>query len=168
MPARAIVMAFRESTGPIDTPWGSELRRIEKRIWDSDKDGIRARWESGHHILKRREGKQLPKGLLKHLCAALEVTQIELSRRTQFAEACPTETELKQTLLKFSTWNQILTHGLPKTRTRKAKLKMTAFRAVVMQCRHFKTREDIPSRDVADLRRLYVELQRLFSKEGEM
>jgi hypothetical protein len=159
-------MTFRESTGPIDTPWGSELKRIEKRIWDSDRDGIRARWDSGHHILKRRDGKQLPVGLLKHLCVSLEVSQRELSYRTQFAEMCPTETELSKTLAKFPTWNQIITHAFPKTRTRKAKPKPTAFHAMVVRCRRFKTRDDIPARDRADLRRLYRELQRLFS-EGE-
>jgi len=172
MSQRAMVMTFRESTGPIDTPWGSELRRIEKRIWDNDQAGIRARWESGHHILKRREGKQLPKGLLKHLCVALEVSQRELSYRTQFAQFCPTETELSNAVAKFSTWKEIIEQALPKTRTREdtkpTKPKATVFRAVMLVCRRFKTRDDIPESDVADVRRLYLELERLFSKEGEM
>lgn len=166
MSTPAVVMKFRESTGPIDSPWGSELKRIEKRVWESDKAGIRARWESGRHILTKRDGKQLPKGLLKHLCSGLGVSQQELSRRTRFAELCPTEKELTQTMSKFQTWHQIITHALVETRTRQAKRKRAIFRAVVVRCQHFTTRQEIPARDVADLQQLYAELHRLFAQEG--
>jgi hypothetical protein len=168
MAVTAIAMQFRESSGPIDTPWGCELRRIEKRIWDVDKAGIRARWESGHHILKRREGKQLPKGLLAHLCAALDISQTELSRRVQFALNCPTENELTQTLGKFSTWNEIVTKLLsrsrPKTPTRKDRVTHAVLQAVVTNCRDFHTREDIPLKTARDLQAIYLELQRLFKE----
>jgi len=109
------VLALRKAT--VEAPWDSLLHNIEERVRGGDRAGIRARWESGHHILKRRQGKQLPKGLLFQLCRALGVSQQELSRRVVFAEAYPSESELTQALSKFATWNQIVTKGLrPRSR----------------------------------------------------
>lgn len=169
MATQSIVMQFRESTGPIDTPWGCELKRIEKRISDSDTAGIRARWESGRHILSRRIGKQLPKGLLKDICKGLGVSQKDVSLRVMFAEAFPTEQELSNAVTKFVTWKEIITKALPSKRTRAAArqpvMRATVVRGVVVQCRQFHSTKDIPTRVVTDLQALYAELQRLFAKE---
>jgi hypothetical protein len=168
MAVSAIAMQFRESSGPIDTPWGSELRRIEKRVWDGDASGIRARWESGHHILKRRKGKLLPKGLLQHLGAALEVSRRELIYRVQFALAVPTEDELRKTLAQFPTWTQIITKSLPRGRskqtTRKTGVSHAVLQAVVTHCRAVRAREELPSKTARDLQAIYMELHRLFKE----
>jgi hypothetical protein len=42
----------------------ARLKHLEERIGTSESDGLRARWEFGRDLLSRREGKQLPKGLL--------------------------------------------------------------------------------------------------------
>jgi hypothetical protein len=109
-----LVIESRPSTGPIDTPWGARLRQIEERIQDNEATGIRERWESGRLLLQKREGKQLPKGLLDEAANVLSVSRSELSKRMQFAQTIRTEDELRKTLTKFPTWNLIITKALPK------------------------------------------------------
>jgi hypothetical protein len=168
MALRAVAINVRHSTGPIDTPWGADLRNIEKRIRDGDRAGIRARWESGRHILKQRVGQQLPKGLLAHLCIALSVSQSELSRRTRFAELCTTESKLSHTVTKFGTWRQIITRLLATSHQRKAVQQMTVamIRRLATHC-HTLAPNTLTTPQREALETLHSELTRLLVHSRE-
>lgn len=109
-----LVVTERESTGPMDTPWGIQLQRIEDKIGAGEQAGILARWESGRALLRRRDGDKLPKGLLSEVSRALDVRPRELQYRMCLADAVRTEDELRALVAQFPTWKAIVTKALPK------------------------------------------------------
>lgn len=124
---RKIEIEFRESEGPLDTPWGVRMRKIEARVTKSDEAGIKARWDSGRELLKKRgDKKQLPKGVLGQTADGLGVERSELVRRMKFAAKFSSEEQLRHTVTKFVSWHQIVKEALPdKKRTAKAKRQRT-------------------------------------------
>src|SRR5688500_13586738 len=93
--------------------WEAELLRLEEAVNKSEGDGLRARWESGRHLLTHREGKQLPRGEPARLPAALGVRRPELTARMKFATKFPGEQELTDVIRKFKTWFAITHQALP-------------------------------------------------------
>jgi hypothetical protein len=113
--AEVLEIVIRESTGPIDTPWGADLRRIEDRVRSADEAGIIARWESGRHLLKRKEGKQLPHGLLDEAAEALNVSRRELEYRVKCAETFDSEEKVRNALRTYRSWRAIIRERLTET-----------------------------------------------------
>ena len=89
-------VSVRESEGLMDTPWGSELRMIERRVAPlkgdpHNADALQARWESGLKLVEHYDNGELPSGHLKELAAGLRTTQKELKERLNLAKGMPTE-----------------------------------------------------------------------------
>lgn len=103
-----LAISITESTGPLDTPWGVRLQNIEDRIIKSEATGITARWESGMHLLKRRDGKQVPNGLLDEAAAVLSVSRRELGYRIRFAEAYPDKEQVGNALQTWKSWRDVI------------------------------------------------------------
>jgi hypothetical protein len=113
--SEVLEIVIRESTGPIDTPWGADLRRIEDRVRSADESAIIARWESGRHLLKRKEGKQLPHGLLDEAAEALQVSRRELEYRVKCAETFDSEEKVRNALRTYRSWRAIIRERLTET-----------------------------------------------------
>jgi hypothetical protein len=112
MTPRPMVVSVRDSTGPLDSPWGNDLRKIEERIKDVESTGIKARWESGRHLIALRKGKKLPKGMLDEAAAALSVSRRELGARMKLFDRYPSDIELCNAVAKFPTWHAMVKDGL--------------------------------------------------------
>jgi glycyl-tRNA synthetase beta subunit len=112
---RGIVIEFRKPTGPLDSPLGHELRRIEERITNNEGDSIQARWEFGRALLRQRKGKQLPKGLPAAIVKEHSISLTEITLRMQFAEQFITKQEVLNAVEDFRSWRQIARKALPKT-----------------------------------------------------
>lgn len=108
-------MMIRESTGPLDTPFGAELRRYEQRIKEKEGDSIIARWQFGQACLKKREGKKLPAGLRDAICTAHGLSVRELAYRMQAAETFATRDALCTAVHNHgSSWWNFKANALPK------------------------------------------------------
>ncbi len=89
------------------------LVRIESRIGDAEGSGLRARWEFGHELVARRNGKgKLPHGLLKAITERTSVGRAEMQLRMRFAERFPTEGELCNAVTQFGSWHQVVNVAL--------------------------------------------------------
>lgn len=66
-------------------PADSDLREWDARVDAAEDEGIRARWEYGHALLRRRVGKQLPTGLLSEEVEKTGKSKTELKYRMLFA-----------------------------------------------------------------------------------
>jgi hypothetical protein len=117
--ALKLVATMRDSTGPLDSPWGNDLRTIEKRIKDGEASSIKARWESGRKLIVLRKGKKLPEGLLDEAAAALSVNRIELQRRVRLADRFPTDIELCHAVTQWPSWHAMVKDGLTVKRQEK-------------------------------------------------
>lgn len=82
--------------------------KLEQRITGAETDGLRARWEFGHELLRARDGKgRLPNGYLARLCGQTGASRSELKYRAQFAERFPTDDELATAVAIFGSWTEI-------------------------------------------------------------
>jgi hypothetical protein len=91
-----------------------KLEQIELTVSETDRSGVRARWESGHILLAARgEAKRLPNGYLEEACNRLRKSESELGYRMQFAARFPTEAELPKVL--GLSWWEIITNHLAKS-----------------------------------------------------
>lgn len=88
-------------------PADSDLREWDARVDAAEDDGIRARWEYGQALLRRRVGKQLPKGLLDEEVAKTGKSRSELKQRVWFATVYPTEREMVTAVTTFKSWTEI-------------------------------------------------------------
>jgi hypothetical protein len=110
-----LIFQFRPSIGPLDSPLGHELRRIEERITSNEGDSIQARWEFGRALLRQRKGKQLPDGLPAAIVKEHSISLREIGYRMQFAETFTTKDEVCNAVADFRSWRQIVSKALPKT-----------------------------------------------------
>jgi N6-adenosine-specific RNA methylase IME4 len=89
--------------------------RLEERIAGAEGEGLRARWEFGHELLRARDGKgRLPNGYLTKLCEQTGASRSELTFRSRFAEQFPTEAELSSALDSYGSWHRLIADGLRK------------------------------------------------------
>lgn len=102
----------------------NRLQEIEEIVREADKEvnaaehtGLRARWASGHILLKGRQsaGGRLPKGTVKKLTVALSLHPSELTARMKFAEKFQTEEQLTNVISEFKTWFAIKQTALTDT-----------------------------------------------------
>ena len=108
--------------GPLDSPLGRDLRRLEEKIRTGDRAGIEARWEFGRRLLERRgDTKQLPKGLMEAIVAQHGIGASEIRHRVRFAEKYPDKTEVSIMIETYRTWREIYTNALYEKRAAAAK-----------------------------------------------
>jgi N6-adenosine-specific RNA methylase IME4 len=93
----------------------ARLVHIEQRIGAAEGDGLRARWEFGRELLAKREGKQLPRGLLAKVCEETGASRWEIQTRMRFAERYPTEQEVSDAITHFGSWYGVVHHALAAT-----------------------------------------------------
>jgi hypothetical protein len=171
MTPRPMVVSVRDSTGPLDSPWGNDLRKIEERIKDVESTGIKARWESGRHLIALRKGKQLPKGVLDEAAGALGVSRTELTKRMKLYDRFPSEIEVRNAITKFPSWYSMVKDGL----TVKKREKKPPVPAEVAEFRK-QTRktismyrtlnyDDLATRDIESLEDLRAEIDRILAQE---
>lgn len=103
-----------QSVVSIVRPADSDLREWDARVDAAEDDGIRARWEYGHALLRRRVGKQLPKGLLDEECAKTGKSRQELGYRLRFAERFSSADEVTNAVGNFRSWHAIVNEALAK------------------------------------------------------
>lgn len=93
----------------------ARLVKLEERIGGAESEGLRARWEFGHELLRARDGKgRLPNGYLTQIVAETGTSRREIGYRMQFAERFPTETELRNALQSSPSWFSVVTETLGK------------------------------------------------------
>lgn len=85
---------------------------LDRKVDQAEGEGIHARWEFGRELLKRRVGKQLPKGLLAEITAETGKTERELQRRMRLAERFPTAQEVRHAVTDFDSWHRIVNEAL--------------------------------------------------------
>jgi hypothetical protein len=100
-----------------------EYVELQQQIADADaradraaNEGIRARWEFGMLLLQERHargGKQLPNGRMAEIVRATALSRADISRRMQFAERFPTESQVSQACETYKSWTQIVSKALP-------------------------------------------------------
>lgn len=103
-------VAFRvhEPEGLKDTPFAMRMLKLEDKIRDAEGDGIKAQWESGKELLRRRgDAKRLSNGELNELAALLGVGRTVLSPRMAVAEKYPAEAELLIAIKSYPTWMKL-------------------------------------------------------------
>jgi hypothetical protein len=83
------------------------LRQIEERIKTSEGDSIIARWEFGRALLQRRDGKQLPKGVLAAVVKEHGISRSEIGHRMRFAETFARD-EVANAVSDFGSWREIV------------------------------------------------------------
>jgi hypothetical protein len=89
------------------------LGQLEEEIGKREHQGITARWEFGRELLRVREGKKLPAGLLKRISSRWNLGRAEISARMRFAEKFPTRKELSDAVRKWPSWRHIVHEALP-------------------------------------------------------
>ena len=96
--------------------------RQEKAIAVADSGGIRQRWLWGLRLLRDTEAmaseKSLRHGVTGQLIAAakaggLKLSDREIQRRLQCARAYPTESQIRQALADFETWDELHRANFP-------------------------------------------------------
>lgn len=95
-------------------PADADLREWDARVDSAEDDGIHARWEYGHALLRRRVGKQLPAGTLDEEVEKTGKSRAELGYRMMFAERVP-EDEVSNVIENFRSWYQIVNGFLAST-----------------------------------------------------
>lgn len=90
----------------------ARLVHLDEAVDAAEGEGLRARWEFGHDLRKRRAGKQLPKGLLDDVAQATGKSRQELGARMKFAERFSTEAELSNAVRNFGSWHAIVNDAL--------------------------------------------------------
>lgn len=103
-----IEFVIGDPDGPLDSPLGRDLRRLEEKVRAGDRAGIEARWEFGRRLLERRgDQKQLPKGLQEAIVAQHGISRSEVLHRIKFAEKYPAREEVSNMLDTSRTWRDI-------------------------------------------------------------
>lgn len=93
----------------------ARLVHLEASIGESEQTGLRARWEFGHELVAKRDGKgRLPNGYLTKVCEQTGASRSEVKYRAQFAERFPTEDELANAVGQFGSWHQVVKVALPR------------------------------------------------------
>jgi hypothetical protein len=97
-------------------------KRIENAIAASDSGGIWERWRYGRRLLCDAEA-TTPKGNLQHhvldklIRAAArggrKLSEREIQRRVQVARTYPCESQIRQLLTDFGTWDEVINGGFP-------------------------------------------------------
>jgi N6-adenosine-specific RNA methylase IME4 len=90
----------------------ARLVQLDRSVDAAEGEGLRARWEFGHELLKRRIGKQLPRGVLDEITQATGKSRIELQCRMRFAERFSTENEVHNAVTHFGSWHAIVNDAL--------------------------------------------------------
>ncbi len=114
-----IVLTTRQPEDILDSPLGLDLRACEERVVKGEHDGLIARWEFGRRLLRCREGKQLPKGLVGALVAKHGISRTEIKYRMEFAETFGTKEEVVTAVTTYPSWRQIRSQALPKPSTKR-------------------------------------------------
>lgn len=92
------------------------LVRIEERITAAEGMGLRERWNFGHELLAKRDGRgRLPNGYLTAVSEQTGASRREVSYRLSFAELFPTEEELCNALQSYGSWFEITQRALKAT-----------------------------------------------------
>ena len=108
-----IEIVIGEQEGPLHSPLGRDLRRLEDKIRGGDRAGIEARWEFGRRLLERRgDAKQLDKGLITAIVAEFGISASEVRHRIRFAEKYPARDEVSNMLETYRTWREIMQNAL--------------------------------------------------------
>lgn len=105
-------LAFREPEDILDSPLGHDLAELEAKIREGEATAIEARWLYGHKLLRRKVGKQMPKGLVPALVARDGVSEREIQYRVKFAEKCSTQEEVRTAVRTYGSWHEIRTELL--------------------------------------------------------
>ena len=74
-----------EPLAVIVSPADEDLREWDARVDAAEDDGIRARWEYGRALFRRRVGKRLPDGFLEDEIEKTGKSRSELGYRMTFA-----------------------------------------------------------------------------------
>jgi len=91
------------------------LRLLDRKVDAAEGDGILARWEFGRELLAERVGKQLPKGRLDEVAAAIGKSRAEVTKRLTFASRFTTEHEVRNAITNFDSWFRIVNEALAST-----------------------------------------------------
>ena len=93
--------------------------KLERQIFADERGGILHRWRYGRQLMAAKVGrKQLPHGMTADLIKAAEkagfkLSEREIRRRLQCAEAYDTEAKVGQALADFGTWSALAEAGFP-------------------------------------------------------
>ena len=72
---------------------------------------MRARWDFGHVMLRRRgDDDRMPYGYIQQLCVETHKSARELHYRRKFAETYPTEAEFSTAVESFDSWTASRPH----------------------------------------------------------
>jgi hypothetical protein len=97
----------------VHDPLYDELRGIEARIKAGEGESVVGRWDFGHALLQRRDGKQLPTGVLAAAAKERGISRSEIHRRMQFAETF-TKDQVTHAWDTFGSWRRIVSEALSK------------------------------------------------------
>jgi hypothetical protein len=100
---------------PLDNPAGKHLAQLQATIVEADHKSLEARWAYGEILLRSRNGKLLPKGMLDALVARDGISRQEVGFRMQFAELYAYDA--LSNILESASWYDV-TQGLSATRTK--------------------------------------------------
>lgn len=86
----------------------ARLVALEQRIGGAESQGLRARWEFGHELLRARDGKgRLPNGYLTRVANETGASRSELKYRAQLATTYATEAELATAVASYRSWTDL-------------------------------------------------------------
>ena len=89
-------------------PGATAYVALENKILGAEADGVVVRWQFGKALLAERIGKQLPKGRLAEIAAAVNLKNTrELHHRMRLAELYPTETQVRTAVHTYKSWTAI-------------------------------------------------------------
>jgi hypothetical protein len=91
----------------VDDPLYDELRGIEARIKAGEGKSVEDRWEFGHALLQRRDGKQLPTGVRAAVAKEHGISRSEVGHRMRFAETFARD-EVANAVSDFGSWRGIV------------------------------------------------------------
>jgi hypothetical protein len=92
----------------------AKLAKYERQIVGAEGTGIEARWHFGQILLRYREGKQLPNGLLDAVMEEHGLGRSEVQYRMQFAEKFPNEDDVSRAVDTFKSWSRVKSEALPR------------------------------------------------------
>jgi hypothetical protein len=102
-------MRVRDPKDALESPFGAKLRACERRIREHDGESLLARWEFGQTLLRERQGKQLPNGLLALIGQQLQLSRWEIQQRIRFAEKYRDKAQVFDAIKHFPSW-YVMTH----------------------------------------------------------
>jgi hypothetical protein len=81
------------------------FENLERQIREND---LRFRLEFGNELVKLRDGKKLPAGLLKAIVEKVGVSRAEVNNRTRFAERCAADGAFSNVLDNPVPWRDVV------------------------------------------------------------